>query len=72
MMMTIYFCIVDLCRRNTNLFSSQLGQFVVSGGGATFGFFLVWPLEVLKNLSQAETKGMGNTTMERAKFIMRT
>lgn len=30
------------------MFQSKLGQFVVSAGAATFGFWVVWPLEVLK------------------------
>jgi len=44
----------------------------VSGGAAMIGFWVIWPLEVLKNMAQAETAGVGNTTMERAKFILRT
>ena len=34
-------------------------------------FGVTWPLEVLKNLAQAETKGVRNTTMERAAYIYR-
>ena len=71
-LMMFYFFNVDLARKNTNLLQSKLGQFVVSGGAAFFGFFLIWPLEVLKNLTQAETKGVGNTTAERARYIYTT
>ena len=71
-MMLFYFCQVDSFRRHTNLFDSKLGQFFVSGWSACFGFFVIWPLEVLKNMNQAETKGVGNTTYERAQYVYRT
>ena len=47
------------------------GQFLVSGGAACSGFFIIWPLEVLKNMAQAETKGVGDTMTERARYIYR-
>ena len=54
-MMTVYFLQIDSLRRHTRLFESKFGQFLASGGAATFGFFIIWPLEILKNLAQAET-----------------
>lgn len=33
---------------NNQVFQSKLGQFAASAGAATFGFWVVWPLEVLK------------------------
>jgi len=39
---------------------------------STISWSLVWPFEVLKNLAQAQTKGMGETMRERAKYIYRT
>ena len=51
MLMTTYFCIVDTMRRKTDLFKYKLGQFLISGGAAAFGFALIWPVEVLKNLA---------------------
>ena len=71
-MLTLYFLQVDLFRRYTKAFDSKLGQFFASGWSACFGFFLIWPLEVLKNLNQAGTKGVGNTMTERAQHIMKT
>lgn len=71
-MMTLYFCQVDLFRRHTNFFDHKLGQFFASGWSACFGFFLIWPLEVLKNLNQAGTKGVGNSITERARHILKT
>jgi hypothetical protein len=70
--MTYYFCMVDTLRRKTNLWDYKLGQFLISGGAAMTGFWVIWPLEVLKNLAQAENKQFGNTTKERAIFIYRT
>jgi len=35
-------------------------------------FWIIWPFEILKNLAQAETKDVGNTTLERARYILRT
>lgn len=32
----------------SQVFQTKLGQFVASAGAATFGFWVVWPLEVLK------------------------
>jgi hypothetical protein len=48
-MMTWYFCMVDTLRRKTNLWNSKLGQFLVSGGSAMTGFWIIWPFEILKN-----------------------
>lgn len=69
--MTTYFLFVDTLRRKTQLWDYNLGKFLVSGGGAAFGFILVWPLEVLKNLAQAENKLAGDTTAQRARYIMK-
>ena len=70
-MMTLYFIFVDMARKNTNLFASPIGQFLVSGGASYIAWFLIWPLEVLKNLTQAETKGLGSSSMDRARYIMK-
>ena len=35
-------------------------------------FWIIWPLEVLKNLAQAENKVAGNTTGERVRYILKT
>ena len=46
--------------------ASKSGQFFVTGLAAAVGFFVIWPLEVVKNLEQAETKGMGTGMLARA------
>lgn len=54
--MTTYFILIDSTRRHApSLFSNPLGQFAVSAGAATLGFWIVWPAEVLKNQVQAAT-----------------
>ena len=50
-MLTFYFVNVDNMRRHTNLWNYKVGQFIVSGGSAMLGFWLVWPFEMLKNLA---------------------
>jgi len=35
-------------------------------------FWVIWPFEVLKNLAQAETTGCGKSTIDHAKFILKT
>lgn len=70
--MTSYFCQIDSYRRNTTAFDTKIGQFLASGSAAMIGFWLIWPLEVLKNITQAETKNVGNTNLERARYIMKT
>ena len=47
-------------------------MFIASGVSSAISFVAIWPLEVLKNLAQAETKGVGNTTRERANYVYRT
>eukprot|EP01063_Lacrimia_lanifica_P020643 TRINITY_DN27941_c0_g1_i1.p1 TRINITY_DN27941_c0_g1~~TRINITY_DN27941_c0_g1_i1.p1 ORF type:complete len:287 (+),score=87.89 TRINITY_DN27941_c0_g1_i1:54-914(+) len=71
-MMTTYFLSIDSLRRHTNMFQSFWGQFIASGGSAAFGFWLVWPLETLKNQVQAGTKieGIANPTIaQRIQFM---
>lgn len=59
-------------RRWTGLWQYKIGQFLISGGAAMTGFWIIWPLEVLKNLAQADNKLAGTTTGERVKFIWKT
>ena len=56
---TILTCVLlsmlDSFKRNTSLFDTLHGQFIASAIAAVTAFGVVWPLEVLKNLAQAET-----------------
>ena len=51
LILTTYFLQVDLWQRKSNLMESKLGQFLVSGSAALFSYWLVWPLEVIKNVT---------------------
>ena len=55
LMMTTYFVQIDSYRRHTSVLSTKLGQFTASGSAAMIAFWVIWPLEVLKNIAQAET-----------------
>ena len=60
--MTTYFVSVDICRtklKHTGVWDYKFGQFMISGSCAALGFLLSWPLEVLKNLSQAGNNSIG-------------
>ena len=35
-------------------------------------YWIIWPFEVLKNLTQAGTENVGITSIERCRFIMKT
>ena len=52
--------------------STPQGQFLLSGIAATTAWTIVWPLEVIKNLTHAETKGVGSSMAERARYIVKT
>ena len=51
MIMTTYFTQFELARKNTNLFSHAIGQFIVSGIAALNAYALISPLEVIKNMT---------------------
>jgi len=64
--MCTYFVLIDSIRRHApGTFSHPLGQFLASSLSATFGFWLVWPAEVLKNQVQAHTPIYGVEELKR-------
>ena len=52
--------------------STKFGQFMVAAIAGCTAWTSVWPYEVIKNLAQAETKGVGNTNLQRFKYVYRT
>ena len=70
--MTTFFILIDTLRRNTNLMNVSGGNFIIASCSATAAWLLVWPFENLKNQLQAETAGVGNTWIERFKWMFRT
>ena len=69
LILTSFFVQVDSIQRHTTLMDTKLGQFVGSGSAALLSYWLVWPFEVLRNVTQAEVKGSGSSTRERIKFV---
>ena len=63
LILTSYFAQIDCWQRNSNIMDTKLGQFLVSGSAALTSYWLVWPFEVLRNVTQAGVKGSGSTTM---------
>ena len=70
--MTTFFVYVDFMKRNTNLWDYNAGKFFISGSGAVLGFWLGWPLDVIKSLHQADFKEAGSSNLERFRYVMRT
>lgn len=64
--------IIDSLRRNTNWYQHWWGQFLVGGVSASLSWILIWPIENVKNIIQAETKGVGITMKEKIKWIFNT
>eukprot|EP00347_Sterkiella_histriomuscorum_P015668 403356149 len=69
-LITSYFIIFDSFKRNTNLMSSKIGQFIVSGTAACVSFWLIYPLDFIKSQIQSECKGLGDSPKERVKIAI--
>merc|ERR1719230_895614 len=56
-MLTTIFVLVDVARRKTDgaVLKHPLGSFLTWGGISMLGFWVIWPLETLKNQMQAGT-----------------
>ncbi len=67
-----YFMQIDSWRRHTKIMDTKFGQFIASGTSAMLCYWIIWPFEVLKNLTQAGTENVGTTSIERCRFIMKT
>ena len=68
-MLTTYFTYVDFFRRHTTLMESMAGQFLVSGSASLCGYILIWPFEVIKNLTQADQRVRFVNNRQRATLI---
>ena len=49
-MITAFFSIIDSIRRHTALLETETGMFITASSAAVLSFWVIWPLEVLKNL----------------------
>jgi hypothetical protein len=47
--MLTYFIMIDWTRRNTKIMDTFMGKIIAGGGIPTLCFWIIWPLEVIKN-----------------------
>ena len=71
-MLTMALSIIDSLRRNTNWYQHWWGQFLVGGVSASLSWIIIWPIENVKNIIQAETKGIGLTFQQKIRWIIGT
>ncbi len=60
----------DYFRRNTKLFESEIGKFIVGGVSATIGYLVIWPFEFVKNQIQCGQVSAGLRFTEMIKHIV--
>jgi solute carrier family 25 carnitine/acylcarnitine transporter 20/29 len=70
-MLTSFFIFMDTFRRKSSLFGTKTGQFLIAGVAASLAWIVIWPLENMKNIIQAESKNVGNTWMEKFHWIIK-
>ena len=71
-MLVSFMCMLDLCRRHTDLMNSKQGQFCASGLMSVACFWLVWPFEFLKNQIHAERNNkLGKTNLEKVRNVIK-
>ena len=47
------FSMLDIFRRETKMLDTLYGNFIVTAGASAVSYFICWPLETLKNLTQS-------------------
>lgn len=68
-LLATFFNLIDIVRRNTSLYESMPGQFLMGGLAATYAWILIWPFENLKNRIQADTDGKHAPWVEHFKMM---
>ena len=63
---------IDVMRRKTRLMESKVGQFFMSGIGALLSWWVIWPIEVIKNQIQAETREVGRSWRDKLRYMIAT
>ena len=71
LIISVFFSCVDSLRRKTNLMETPQGQFLLSGLAASFAWTLIWPFEVIKNMTHSEMKGVGASMTDKARYVLR-
>jgi solute carrier family 25 carnitine/acylcarnitine transporter 20/29 len=69
-MMITFIFIVDSLKRHTNLYESKRGQFFIAGFASSMAWILIWPIDNLNTMVQAELKNVGTTTKERTRWVI--
>lgn len=69
-MLTIALSVTDSLRRNTRFFESVWGLFMVGGLSGLFAWLIVWPIENIKNIIQAELKAGGQKSSDVMRWII--
>lgn len=70
-LMTSFFVFVDCIKRNTRAYESVPGRFILGGLSAVMAWILIWPLENIKNIIQADTQNVGDTWKHKYDHIMK-
>ena len=68
-MLSLIFVPYDVVRRKTDLFATFYGQFAVTMAVCSASYGLAWPLETLKNLSQAGLPRPESTLAQRIRYV---
>ena len=71
-MLTSFFIFFDSFKRNTKMFGTKTGEFMMAGLAASLAWIVIWPLENIKNIIQAESQNIGNTWMEKFHWMIKT
>lgn len=68
-LITPIFCILDYFRRKTDVLNTLMGNFVVTAAASGGAYLLCWPLETLKNLSQAGVPHPRASLTQKIRFL---
>lgn len=68
-LITPIYVAIDCARRKTDLMKTLSGNFAVMFGSTCAVYFMLWPLETLKNLSQSGVPRVGASLKEKVNFL---
>lgn len=71
-MFTTFVTSCETLKKKTNLSSSTMGNFLIGGLAGTFCWAVVWPIDMIKSQTIAQTGGVGGTAMEKLSLAYKT
>lgn len=71
-MFSTFVSIIEGFKNKTNLMDSMFGQFIVGCVAGTIAWYIVWPFEYVKNLTQCGTEGVGESGWQKFQYAYRT